>query len=321
MYPKNGRLNGAEVVQLKPLRDIADRRELTVCSGVYTFSGDAHIEGHILAGALWDWRNRIADHGINPIQVDQEVFEILDELGADDEQDVTMLRVRMLLEGTTLGGSYSSDLAWAFDRHNIKTPFDDNCPERPVAQAGESWTDPSGRHFPVAWTPVSAATGYRVYARPHVGTALTLGYVVADSITATSFVDVEPDTAYPVSFGVTTLDSTGAETAASVETPEVTGVQWPSAPADKRITWRAYPSPSRSSVNIEFSALNTAIDRVEIFDVRGRRVLLKWAPDGFGRLRTWDGRDDGGRAVGSGIYLIRFEGGMTHAQIPVAVVR
>jgi flagellar hook assembly protein FlgD len=47
---------------------------------------------------------------------------------------------------------------------------------------------------------------------------------------------------------------------------------------------------------------------LEIFDLRGRRVrtLSRQAPFAAGEHRvTWDGRDDSGRAAGSGVYLAR----------------
>ena len=41
-------------------------------------------------------------------------------------------------------------------------------------------------------------------------------------------------------------------------------------------------------------------------DVRGRRVRTLDAGPGLSGLVTWDGRDDGGRRVPSGVYLARF---------------
>jgi hypothetical protein len=50
-------------------------------------------------------------------------------------------------------------------------------------------------------------------------------------------------------------------------------------------------------------------DTVELFDVTGRRVrVLRLSSAGEA---AWDGRDDFGRALGSGLYLARASSGGT----------
>ena len=68
------------------------------------------------------------------------------------------------------------------------------------------------------------------------------------------------------------------------------------------------PNPTRGRVSIAYDVpRGGGLVSIAIFDVAGRRVRLLFdgaAPAGR-RLATWDRRDDVGRAVSSGIYLIR----------------
>jgi glucose/arabinose dehydrogenase len=70
-----------------------------------------------------------------------------------------------------------------------------------------------------------------------------------------------------------------------------------------------YPNPFNSSSVIPF---RTSIDgdvRLEIFDIMGRRVvalLADFLPAGSHRA-TWDGRDDKGHPVASGVYVYRLQ--------------
>jgi len=50
--------------------------------------------------------------------------------------------------------------------------------------------------------------------------------------------------------------------------------------------------------------------RIEVFDLAGRRVrtLLDGERAAGRHAIVWDGRDDGGNAVGGGLYLLRARG-------------
>ena len=68
-----------------------------------------------------------------------------------------------------------------------------------------------------------------------------------------------------------------------------------------------YPNPFNPSTTIRFSLERASETKLKIFDVRGRDVRTLHA----GRLGSgehemvWDGRNDDGRTVGSGIYFYR----------------
>ena len=59
-----------------------------------------------------------------------------------------------------------------------------------------------------------------------------------------------------------------------------------------------------------------SVPRLEIYDLRGRLVTMlvdEVLPAGRHEVE-WDGRDDKGRAMSSGVYLSRFEAGGKVAQ-------
>ena len=98
-----------------------------------------------------------------------------------------------------------------------------------------------------------------------------------------------------------------------METPSSPPRRWPvePAPGPRPITVLLpppTPSPSSGLVRIGFGLPEPAgAARVEIFDVAGRQVAsLHEGPLDDGAYRvTWDGRTDGGRPSGPGVYVVR----------------
>lgn len=79
-----------------------------------------------------------------------------------------------------------------------------------------------------------------------------------------------------------------------------------SAPTASDVSFRLSASPSvtdRATV-FQFGAALHAAQTVTVYDVRGRTVRELRADAGTAAL-TWDGRDQDGRAVGSGVYLAK----------------
>ena len=75
------------------------------------------------------------------------------------------------------------------------------------------------------------------------------------------------------------------------------------------LSLRAQPNPTRASMELNVQGATDAVVSLVIYDVGGRvvRTLVR------GTLRTptvaWDGRDDRGRDVESGIYFCRLVSG------------
>ncbi len=69
------------------------------------------------------------------------------------------------------------------------------------------------------------------------------------------------------------------------------------------------PNPARGSATLDFVLPRAAAARLDVYDVRGGRVrTLADGAHAPGTHRVaWDGRDEGGRPVGPGVYLVRLE--------------
>jgi sugar lactone lactonase YvrE len=85
----------------------------------------------------------------------------------------------------------------------------------------------------------------------------------------------------------------------------------------------AHPNPLRSATMIEFTLTRETLAEVSIFDLAGRRVRRlahQTLPAGRQRL-IWDGHDESGREVSSGIYFVRLAGGGTTQGLRVVMSR
>lgn len=100
-----------------------------------------------------------------------------------------------------------------------------------------------------------------------------------------------------------------------------TGVSDPPAPGGF-VFGRPGPNPARGAVTLRFSLPRDAGVRLAIYDVSGRRVreLVSGAQPAGEHAIAWDARDQGGRAVATGVYFARLEaGGHTFTEKVVSV--
>ena len=71
-------------------------------------------------------------------------------------------------------------------------------------------------------------------------------------------------------------------------------------------TLRIAPNPFNPATVIAFDMERAGVAQVEIFDLRGRRMRSQVSELPIGPARQeWDGRDDAGRDLPSGVYLMR----------------
>jgi hypothetical protein len=71
----------------------------------------------------------------------------------------------------------------------------------------------------------------------------------------------------------------------------------------------AAPNPFNPATTIHFRTVEPGAAAVRVYDTRGalvRTLARQWYPDGMHETR-WDGRDEGGASVASGIYFARIE--------------
>ena len=72
------------------------------------------------------------------------------------------------------------------------------------------------------------------------------------------------------------------------------------------------PNPFRASTRLRFSLPVAGRAWLELFDIRGRKVRTLAAGERFGagdQVLPWDGRDDAGAPLASGIYFSRLRVG------------
>ncbi len=89
--------------------------------------------------------------------------------------------------------------------------------------------------------------------------------------------------------------------------------------------WRVsvYPNPFNPTTHIHFSHTDDAAVQVNVVDLRGRLVRTLFSGElaaGSTRWR-WDGRDDRGDAVASGVYLVHARGDTRATTTPMLLLR
>ena len=85
----------------------------------------------------------------------------------------------------------------------------------------------------------------------------------------------------------------------------------PTAPGPAALALAAWPNPFQPTVTLSFTLAAPAAVELSIHDVAGRRLRrLEAGTFGGGEQRlAWDGRDDAGRSLPSGVYLARLKAG------------
>jgi hypothetical protein len=114
------------------------------------------------------------------------------------------------------------------------------------------------------------------------------------------------------------------QTIAWLEGAASTAVEARAQPAQTLRLHQNYPNPFNPSTTIRYDLSVPSAVRIRIFDVNGRLVRtvqdLSHVTCGEHAAR-WDGRDDGRRAVSSGIYYYRIEAGEWTRTRPMVLVR
>jgi hypothetical protein len=83
--------------------------------------------------------------------------------------------------------------------------------------------------------------------------------------------------------------------------------------------FKIYPNPGRNPIMIDFSIGKQEKIEVSIYDLNGRQIITLINEDKTpGRYQTlWNGRDQNGKEVNSGLYLVRLQWGRNSVTRPV----
>jgi hypothetical protein len=109
---------------------------------------------------------------------------------------------------------------------------------------------------------------------------------------------------------VAALAAASAVEKASSDSVEKPGDEITALPTDLALS-RNYPNPFNMETAIEYALPETAPVKLVIYNILGQQVRVladEVQPAGYKRI-TWNGRDDAGNAVSSGIYFIRLVAG------------
>jgi len=126
--------------------------------------------------------------------------------------------------------------------------------------------------------------------------------------TGTSWNDPEYD-GWPVYYRVTAVDFSGNESAPATA-GTVTGIDV-DAPTAANELFQNVPNPFNPTTTITFTLRETGDVTLSVYDARGRhvRALVRDRRDARRYDVTWDGRDDAGARVASGVYFYRLVAG------------
>jgi len=93
-------------------------------------------------------------------------------------------------------------------------------------------------------------------------------------------------------------------------------------PGSQTTVLPSYPNPFQDVATLEFELDRSAHVRIAVYDLKGRRVrLLVDETRGAGtHEESWDGCDDSGRRLASGVYQCKFEGGGKSSQSPMVLL-
>ena len=85
----------------------------------------------------------------------------------------------------------------------------------------------------------------------------------------------------------------------------------------------ARPNPFSGSTRVGFTLDRAGDANLDVYDVAGRRVrTLESGSRSVGRHEVlWDGKDDAGREVASGVYFVRLRAGSAERVQKTVVVR
>ncbi len=180
----------------------------------------------------------------------------------------------------------------------------DNLPPVAPAPFTGTWTASTGTSLFWSANAEADLAGYRLYRGGSPSFVPGPSNLVVQK-TSPGFLDAgAPAACYKLS----AIDVHGNESAFSLLVPSGTLAVDNAAPTELALAPIA-PNPARANARLEYALPRTGRVALALFDAQGRRVrtLLDGVlPAGRGSV-AWDGRDQGGAAVGSGLYFVRLE--------------
>ncbi|HOX24426.1 MAG TPA: FlgD immunoglobulin-like domain containing protein [Candidatus Krumholzibacteria bacterium] len=199
----------------------------------------------------------------------------------------------------------------AFDQYWVSAPdsgwsVDNLAPSTPAGLAGHAIYDPQGLNLSWLANPEPDLAQYVLHRGATPDFEPGPGTIVA-AVSETEVVD--PDWTPGSYYKLAAVDLHDNLSAYAVLSPlDVTGSGGEVVPAVTRLEC-VNPNPFNPQVTITYRLAETAMATLRIHDPAGRsvRVLVGGIEEAGLHRVTWDGRDDAGTALASGVYLCRLE--------------
>jgi hypothetical protein len=119
------------------------------------------------------------------------------------------------------------------------------------------------------------------------------------------------------------IDSSGASSGFGPALQPSNSTDSPATPPARLALHQNVPNPFNPTTSLRYDLPGPATVTLTVYDPTGRvvRRLLSEARPAGTFVARWDGRDDDGRAVGSGVYWARLEAGLEHRTRKLVLVR
>ncbi len=184
--------------------------------------------------------------------------------------------------------------------------------EAPAAVAGATITDLGGGHYRLDWTANSEpdVETYVIYRDTAAVFAPDPGKSIASvAHPITTWEDTPPYACY---YLVVAVDGGGhvGGYSARLQTADMTAVPTADLPRAYAVT-RVVPNPFNPSTTIHYAAPRDGQLNLNVYDLRGRLVrrLVEGSVPAGQHQAVWDGRDERGLGVATGVYLVRLRAG------------
>jgi len=233
------------------------------------------------------------------------------------QQEQYLYRVSTVVDSSGAGTPWSVYLVtthtptpavWWVSEPDSGYSVDNLAPAGPEGLAGEQSFDPAG--LLISWNEngENDLYGYEVYR----GTSADFVPALENRIGTPPgpfFVDEEWRWDSEYWYKVAAVDVHGNESGYSVLDPSfITGDETPAVPSASYLAQNT-PNPFNPSTTIRFGLSRSCPVRIRIYDVAGRLVhtLIEETLRAGHHELAWNGRDDSGRALSSGIFFCRLE--------------
>jgi hypothetical protein len=241
--------------------------------------------------------------GSAPARQQSTDYIILAPTQADQTASATPYQKYFVMAQTTSPSVfYDSDPDSGYSVDNL-------APATPQNLAGASSSSPAG--LALSWSGNSEhdLNHYAVYRGSSAGFVPSSGNLIASPVGA-SFLDAGWTSASGHYYKVSAVDHHDNQSGFALLTPAaVTGAD-PSLPVSTYLD-QNFPNPFNPSTTISFGLDTRSEVALRIYDSSGAlvRALVAGERPAGAHVANWDGRDDAGRAVATGIYYCRLDAG------------